>query len=291
MKVLQAAICIACLLLSTVSLHAQKNSTYELDETYSINKEGTIHLNSNDAEVSIKGTDRSDVHVKVYHSVDIDGWKISSEGKFKMSVENKNGDLYIDEAESANHMVMFGKIEEEYRITIEAPHSTSLNINGDDDTYEIVDISGLLNIDADDSVIDLRGLQGKQFGFNLDDGTIEMDQGQGSLNIDMDDGELNVRNADFSQIESSTDDAELNITTSLTDEGLYKFDMDDGDLELNISGGGGVFDISHDDPELSAGNNFEEVSSDEDNSGYSLAGGNARIKIDVDDADISLQTI
>ena len=291
MKVIQVALCVVCLSLMAVSVQAQDSDTYELDETYNIDASGTIHLNSNDAEVTIKGTDRSDVHVSVYHRVDVDGWEIRSEDKFNMNVEEKDGDLYIREAKSSNNVVMFGSIEEDYRITIEAPRSVSLNIEGDDDDYEISDIAGSLSIDSDDGDIELRGLRGEQFEFDVDDGTIEMDQGQGSLSLNMDDGDLYVRKASFSEIEASADDADLDITTSLADDGFYRFEMDDGDLEMNIIGGGGQFDITHDDDNIDVGSNFEEISSDEDNSVFKLAGGNARIEIDVDDTDISLQTL
>lgn len=268
-----------------------QDSEYNLDETYSIDKNGTIYLQSNDAEVTIQGSDRSDVHLVVYRYVDVDGWEIKSEDKFEMKVDNRNGDLYIREADRNNGRFVVGNVQEEYRINIEAPRDVALDINGDDDSYEISDFNSAIKLDADDTDIELSGMNGESFEFDIDDGSINMEEGQGSLKLDFDDGEFYVRRADFTEIDVSADDAGMDISTSLSDDGFYRFDMDDGDLELNIAGGGGEFDIRHDDSDLRIGDEFEEVSSDEDQSIYRLAGGDARIEIDTDDGDIELRTI
>lgn len=273
-----------------LSVQAQ-DQEYNLDETYSISENGTIHLNSNDAEVTITGSDRSDVHVVVYHRVDTEGLSVDTSGEFDMNVESRGGDLYLREDDDLSHIVIAGSVNEEYRITIEAPRSVALNIEGDDDTYDISNISSKVKLNADDAEADLNGLQGNDFEFEMDDGSINMDQGRGRLKLDMDDGEYYVRRGNFSEIETEVDDAELEFTTSLADDGLYRFEMDDGDLELNISGGGGEFDIRHDDPDISVDDNFEEESSDEDRSVYRLPGGNASIEITTDDGDVALRVI
>lgn len=281
-------ICLFCLV--GFQIHAQENE-YNLDETYSISENGTIHLNSDDAEVEINGTDRSDVHLGVYRRVDIDGWKINSEGTFKIEVDNRDGDLYIREAETERRRFIVGNVREEYRISIETPRDISLDLRGDDDSYEISDVNLGMQIDADDSEIELRGAGGDNFDFNIDDGKIRMDEGQGRLKIRMDDGEFYIRQADFKEIDADFDDGEVDITTTLADDGFYIFDMDDGDIELNIAGGGGEFDVHHDDRSIFIDSNFEEVSSGENRSVYRLSGGNARIEIDTDDGDVELRII
>ena len=277
-------------LLAGMSAEAQ-DSEYNLDETYQIDANGTVYLNSNDAEVTIEASDRSDVHLVVYHNVDVDGWELKSAEEFKMDVENRGGDLHIKEADRNGARVLFGNVDEEYRIRLEVPRSVALNIQGDDDSYDISDVGAALRIDADDSDIEIDGATGDSFEFDLDDGSINMEQGQGELKLSMDDGEFYVRKADFNEIDADFDDGEIDITTSLSDQGFYLFDMDDGDIELNIAGGGGEFDISHDDPNVNVGSNFEVIREDEDRSVYRLPGGDAKIEIDTDDGDIELRTI
>lgn len=276
------------LLLGTVS--KAQDHEYNLDETYSINKNATIHLSSDDADVTIKGTDRSDVHVVVHHKVNIKGWKIES-GDFEMDVKNRGGDLYIQEKKNENSKVLLGSIREDYEITIEAPQDVALNISGDDDSYRISDINLAVKLDADDADAEMRGMKGNDFDFNIDDGSIHMDRAQGKLRLRMDDGEFYATDAQFTEIDSDMDDGEVDITTSLTDGEFYLFDTDDGDISLNITGGGGRFEVEHGDARVYAGDNFEKASSHEHQTMYQLPGGKARIKIKTDDGDVELQTI
>jgi hypothetical protein len=289
MKLTQTIICFAILFLTSTQVYGQDE--YNLDETYQIDREGTIYLSSNDAEVSIEGSNRSDVRLVIYRYVDVDGINIGSSGSFRMDVEQRGGDLYIQENNSENRTMFIGSVDEEYRITLEVPRNLALDLKGDDDSYEISNTNGAISINADDSDIELSEVTGEDFDFDLDDGNISIDEARGKLKLSMDDGELNVGRAEFTEIDASLDDGELDITTSLADGGLYLFDFDDGDLELNITGGGGEFDIHHDDRNISVDNNFEEVSSDDERSVYRLAGGDARIEINTDDGNIELRTM
>lgn len=277
-------------LVSGMEVSAQDHE-YNLDETYSLDEDGTIHLQSNDAEVSIRGTDRSDVHLVVYHRIDVDGLEIKSEDEFEMVVEDRNGELHIRENNRENGRFVLGNVRKEYRITIEAPRAASLDISGDDDDYEISGFDGSLKLDADDAEIDLRELNGDNFEFDIDDGRINMDQGKGQLKLDMDDGELFVRRADFTEVDARSDDGTIDITSSLSGDGFYRFDMDDGNVRLNVAGGGGEFDIRHDDGSVRVDPDFEEIRSEEEYSVYRLAGGESKIDIYTDDGSIELRTI
>lgn len=290
MKILKLACFTFLFIVFAFQTHAQ-DYEYNLDETYAINKNGTIHLNSDDAEVSITGTDRSDVHLVVSYKLDVDGWEIKSGDKFKMEVEHKNGNLHILEAESEQNRILVGNVQEEYRITIEAPRDVALNIKGDDGSYDISDLNKGIIVNTDDSEININNVKGNEFVFDIDDGSIEMDEGRGKLELHLDDGDFRVRKGNFTDIDAEFDDSEVEVTTTLADDGMYDFEMDDGDLRLNITGGGGEFDIHHEDTDISASNSFEEVSTDDDRSIYRLSGGKARIDIDSDDGDIDLRTL
>ena len=289
MKLLKTTLCFTLVFLVSTSLYAQDE--YNLDETYEIEENGTVHLSSNDAEVTIEGSNRSDVHVVVYRYIDVDGINIGTSGTFRMDVEERGGDLYIRENNSDDQNMFIGTVDEEYRITLQVPRKVALDLQGDDDSYDVRSISGAISINADDTEIDLSDVTGGEFDFDLDDGRISMEEARGKLKLSMDDGELDVRRAEFTEIDAEMDDGEMDITTSLADGGLYLFDFDDGDLELNITGGGGEFDIHHDDHNIGVDSNFEEISSDEDRSVYRLAGGDSRIEIDTDDGDIELRTM
>ena len=277
-----------CLLVSPAI--AQENP-YNLDETHPIQDSGTIHLTSDDAEVTINGTNRSDVQVVVYRKVDVDGWSVKSSGEFKVDIENRGGDLYITEENTEEYRVVLGGVQEEYRISIEAPENVALNIKGDDDDYEIAHIGRNIRLEADDANVKVQDAGGQEFDFTMDDGYIHMDKGQGSLRLSMDDGDFQAQRSAFDRIDAETDDGQIAISTSLADEGRYYFDMDDGSLELSIAGGGGNFTVNHDDLNMDLGDQFEEMRVEEDQSEYRLPGGSAKVAITTDDGEIRLSVL
>ena len=168
MKSYFSAILVLLLTAPTLSVQAQ-DQAYDLDETYGIATDGTVHLSSDGAEVNITGSDRRDVHVKVHYRLNVKGFELSSPEEFAMDITQRNGDLYIKEADRNESGLMIGNIEEEYRITIEMPRNVSLDINGDDGRAEIAELAGEIMLNVDDSNIMLNKLAGSRFTINADD--------------------------------------------------------------------------------------------------------------------------
>lgn len=271
-----------------VSLQAQSTDTFNIDETYTISADGIISLSSDDADVTIVGSDRPDVRVEVHYKLEVTGFSFGSRNKFDMEIREQDGDLIIEEQPRDFDGITFGSTSEEYTIRIEAPQSVSLVLDGDDEKYEISEMNGRINIDADDTDVRLEACKGNKFSFNLDDGSIEMDEGRGSLAIDVDDGQANIQNGRFDQINLDSDDGDFTIYTRLSDDGTYNFDMDDGDLAFYVTGGGGRFNIRHDDININADQAFRRTVDEENETEFELTGGTATIRMDVDDADIEL---
>lgn len=276
------------LLTGVLSVEAQ-NREYKLDQDYGIAADGTVFLDSDDAEVEIIAGNRFDVNVNVYHRIDVDGFEWGSDDDFKMNVKQRDGDVYIEEAERNNSGFRIGNIDREYRITIKIPRGVSIDVKGDDGTYEISDVGGAISMVADDSDISIKNATGEDFSFKIDDGVIRMDKGQGKLAATLDDGEFRVENGRFSEIDISGDDASLYVATGLSDAGKYYFGIDDGDLELDILDGGGSIDITHDDTDINTIGRFSKVIDEEEKSVYSVNGGNASVEIESGDGDIVLR--
>lgn len=278
------------LTIGLINTNAQNKDEFHLDEEYTIDAEGTINLQSDDAEVRIIGTNRSDVRVKVDYLLTVKGFTFGSSSKFKMIVEERSGNLEIREKprEFGNRGVI-GYQSEEYTILIEVPKGVSLNINGDDETYDISDINGAITLKADDSEARLTNCGGDSFSFTMDDGNIEMDTARGSLRLQMDDGTVDIRNAKFSSIQARGDDTEIHIVTSLDDDGRYRFDGDDSDITLDIVGGGGEFQVDHDDADIDVSSEFEVLSDEDGRARYRLPGGNATVTVQSDDGNITFR--
>ncbi len=285
---------VATLMLCTSAFVATAQSTdeFHMDEAYSIGSGGTIHLQSDDAEVRIIGSNRSDVRVKVDYKLEIKGFSFGSGDRFQMIVEERGGNLRIREKpREFQSRGVFGSMREEYTILIEAPRNVSLRIEGDDETYEISGIDGRLDLDADDTDITIRDCGGDFFAFDMDDGSLDMDEGRGELRIRLDDGDFEIGRGNFTSVRVEADDADMSITTSLADNGRYRFDMDDSELNFTVAGGGGAFEVRHDNGRISASGPFERVMEDDHISRYRLQGGSARVDIETDDGRIRFRVL
>jgi len=279
------------LLLVPLLTWGQKSKEFNLDETFAINKTGTIHMDTDDAEIKIEGSSRDDVQVTIYRKIRYGGIRWGEQSEIAVDVHTRNGDLYISDRDSDGvTWTIMGYSHEDYRITIEAPYEVSLDIRGDDDDYRIRSVHGAINMRVDDGDIQLSDCRGNEFEFRVDDGDIQMDGGKGKLYADLEDGDLEISNATFREVTARVDDGNINIETSLNNVGNYRLSLDDGTVELYISKGGGAFDLSHDDSRVSVDPAFNLIDKSEYRSSYKLAGGDANIIIRADDGNIRLRS-
>lgn len=273
-----------------ISTANAQTDEFELDKTYSIDSGGTINLESDDADVRIIGSDRNDVRVVVHYKLTVRGITFGRSNEFEMIVEERNGNLNIREKErDFGTSGIIGVSNEEYTIEIETPRDVNLDIDGDDEEYQIMGIDGFIHLAADDSGAQISDVNGDDFSFSLDDGELVLDGGNGRLRIQADDGDIEIHNGNFSEIDVDSDDSDIEITSGLYDDGTYRFDLDDADFTFNITEGGGEFDIRHDGTDISTSREFENIRDDDEHSVYRLAGGSASVIIRSDDGDISLR--
>jgi hypothetical protein len=115
-----------------------------------------------------------------------------------------------------------------------------------------------------------------------------MDTGKGSFELDADDADVKIENAAFDKIIADIDDGEFLVATSLNNKADYFINAQDGLVSLTVLGGGGSFDIRHDDSRVITEGNFNTIEKSENKTQLSLAGGNASISIHADDGRIRL---
>lgn len=276
--------CIALLVfLFSIPLLAQEEGGYHLDKEFEISSSGTIELTSSDAKVTITGSDRKNVHLKVDRTVVTKGLYFGSD-EFAMEIDNSNGNLRIREKSRSSSYGIVGYYNEDYEIKIEAPEGVSILVKGDDGDYWIKNINGSVAMGVDDGDIDLVGCKGTKFRFRMDDGNLTMDQGRGSIEINIDDGDVRIKNGNFSQLTADIDDGNFMIETSLIDNGEYKIDGEDGSISIVVTNGGGQFDIRHDDTRVIAEGNFDVKEKSESFTSLKLPNGTAKVNIQADDA-------
>jgi len=315
------------LLVWSADAKAQKIDEYHLDEVYTIAEGGTIHLNSDDANVQITGSNRSDVHLQVDYRMEFSGFSIGSRDEFEMIVKEQGNNLQISEKDRDFNIIGSAKIEEkQYAIMMEVPKNVSLKIEGDDEQYDISGIGGTIDIAADDTNIQLNNNNGTTFTIKMDDGnlmmnegsgtldldfddgTVDIDQGnfdemnvgmddgnftmqraQGTLNIKTDDGNVDINQGDLRGIDVDADDAKISIHSKFYDDGIYRLNNDDGTINLGFINSGGRIEVNHDDPGFNIGSAFQTVSEEDHETIFELQGGNAHIKIDTDKGKIKLR--
>lgn len=288
MNLIKTSLLIFGLLLLRQSI--AQDDIFTLDENYPLSEKGTIYLNSDDANVRIIGSERTDVHVKIYRKITRKGVVFGKES-FAVEVKSRNGNLYIQDIQQNVNVSIVGYMREEYEITIETPDHANLDIKGDDDDYDIRSVNGSIAMDIDDADAKLTNCGGDSFDFDFDDGDLTMDQARGSLRLSLDDGEVTIKNAAFESMDVTADDGDIEIATELKDNGSYSFRMDDGDIDLTVLKGGGTFQIYHDDGHISASQAFNIKVKEDDETEFELNAGNARVKMRTDDASVRLRSI
>jgi hypothetical protein len=115
-----------------------------------------------------------------------------------------------------------------------------------------------------------------------------MEGGTGSLDIDADDANVQILESHFTTINADIEDGDLFIETSLNDKGDYRIDAQDGSIALDVTGGGGAFDIRHEDTHIVTSGPFESLHETEENTKLILKNGSAKISLRADDAMVKL---
>ena len=276
------------ILLTLLPLFAfSQDNDFFLDQEYTVAADGTIDLSCDDAEVHITGSDRTTAHVVISRKVSAKGL-VKGDQKFSVDVSERGGDLIIREKQTGNLSVSLGYIDEEYTIDIEAPRGVSLRVQSDDGNVTVQRIDGAITLQNDDGDVHLQECQGEAFDLRVDDGDIKIDQGQGELLVRIDDGDVSVQQGNFSTVDVSADDGDISLATSLSDQGKYRVAMSDGEIDLHVTGGGGEFDIRHDDTEIDSSGEFTLVKSNDDRTQLTLPNGTAQVDLRIDDGHVSL---
>jgi len=271
-----------------VSAVLAQGGEFHLDKEYKISKAGILDLRCSDAKVFVTGSVRTSAHIKIDRKITAKGWSWG-ERDFDVTVVEENGNVSVREKQGTSSVGVIGYYNEEYKIEIELPEGASLDVRGDDGDYFIKNVNGSVTLNLDDADAELVGCRGSSFEFRLDDGDITMDSGSGKLEVDGDDATVEIFKGNFSSIRARLDDGDLLIETSLDDKGEYSIESQDGIIALNITAGGGEFDIRHDDTHVLREGNFKTLLETERETVVSLPSGSAKVSIRADDARVKLR--
>ncbi len=276
--------------ITTTSSADEKDSSYKLDETYPISPTGMLTLVSNDAEVTITGSDRKDAHVKINYFRKVSGFLVSHKSDpFEMEIDTDGENLVLREVDGFHSMSgVFIMSSEDYTIDIEIPRGVSLKLRGDDDNYDIENIDGKISLRMEDGRARLKNCNGDNFDLETEDGYIDLKGGKGMLEAYTEDGRVTVEEGSFDEVEASSEDGSIEVATTLSDNGSYRFSTDDGHIYFHVIKGGGEFRIDFDDGHVRTSKAFELEEDDENYRYYSLPGGSSKVRIRIEDGVVRL---
>lgn len=261
---------------------------FHLEETYQIREGGTLFLESEDAEVTITASDRSDVYVKVDRIVKVKGVSSRNYQRFDFEINERNGDLILKEKSESRINFMIGSISEEYTIELLIPSDINLNLEGEDDDYYISNVGGELQIEGEDGDAIVREFHGISFEFNTEDGDLVLEGGSGSIRIESEDGNIEVNNGNFDEVNVETEDGDIEFTTTLSARGRYLFVTEDGDMELNFPGGEGEIQIIHEDCDIRTTEGYEVIHDSDEKTIVKSGRGSSSVKVITEDGSISI---
>jgi hypothetical protein len=269
------------------SSFCQNDGEFHLDKEYPINAKGTLNLTITDAKVSVTGSDRKTAHVKIDRVVTSKGFTFGHQ-EFGFDVNENDGNLDLRERSHSFSVGVIGFYHEKYTINLELPNGVSLTVKGDDGHYTIANLAAAISFKVNDAHIELTGCTGNSFEFRMDDGTLKMDQGRGKFEIEGNDTNVHIQNGAFSEVRSDLDDGDLVMETSISDSGSYFIRTGDGLVSFTVLGGGGLFDVHHDDGHVTTEGNFNIVEKSEDNMRLTLATGKSNVNIRSNDGRVKL---
>lgn len=286
--------------------HAQ--GEFKLNEDYSIAKGGTLFLNTEDADVTITGTDRDDVGVSVHRVVT---GKHYANRKFDFKVEEKDGNLHVKEMMEKKKMNISVYVNSNvtYTVDIEVPKGVNLDIRGEDDNYNIANIEGTLELISEDGDVLLKKIVGEKIDVTLEDGDVNVHNSSAAIQLEMEDGNFMSKDSELIELDIfiedgnvdlhggmvgdckiKSSDGDINIASAFKTKSVIDIRTEDGDVDINSSGEGGTFTVSMDDGDVSFSRNSLELESKSKHRHVynTIDKGTVEVKISVEDGDVDL---
>jgi len=249
---------------------------YETKGNFMIKADGTLFLETSDADISILGSDRKDVFIEVFRKVKI---KSNHEEKFSVVIKEDKGNIRLSEIISynkkkKNNWVSYKDMD--YRITIQAPHSTQLHIISEDGDIVMENMQGKLYTKIEDGDINIKACEFEHLEIYTEDGDVQMtgnitklteiyaedgrvdlDQVSGKLKATLEDGNLNLHHGILRSIDISSTDGNVQLRTALTGDGDYKIVNQDGDIMMELLDGDATFTLKHQDGNVRTSGDFQ----------------------------------
>jgi DUF4097 and DUF4098 domain-containing protein YvlB len=170
----------AAVLLSLLSVPAFAD---EWKKAFPLNGVPEIKIDTNDAAVEVRSTDRKDVEIRVL----TEGYEIAP-GKVRVT-DHQNGNRIEVEVRRPSEHVSFGWHSRSVRVEVSAPHEANLDLHTGDGHIRVEDIRGDLRLDTGDGRVEATRVEGK-LRVHTGDGRITADGRFDELDLRTNDGRV-----------------------------------------------------------------------------------------------------
>ena len=286
---------------------AQEN--YSFNEVYPITDQGMITMLTNDADITIVGTDRSDVLIKVERQVIGKYW---TNKPFELQVIPTEVGLAISDIANQDKELNYSisiNGEVNYTIELEVPLNTRLTLNGEDDDYTISNINNEITIVNQDGDIHLNQCIGESITIKTDDGGLYMENCMtnliyntidGDLNakdssfeiltVDVEDGNIDLQNTTLTTATLNTEDGNIKVSGNTTPDARLNIHSEDGYVSMQVAEFCGQVIINHEDSAFNYAEAKYLVKNQTDETKHidTTCEGNGRILIKTEDGKVSL---
>jgi|GEM_PF-1630108 len=296
------------LFLIAFSIFSNAQETYKYNDSHAIGDGQTLHLSSNDANVNIKGTNQNKASIEIYREAT---GNMAKKEDFRFDIEEKNGDLFVTERRKQANVNFMGYLNiKQYTIDILLPHNVKLELEGDDDNYNIANIDGSIEITYEDGNVNIENSKTPSIIIKGDDGNLAISDLKGDFKTTIEDGNLTMNDCDIENFNVRIDDGNIKLnacstghTDIQTEDGNIYLDVVKGDLSVTLDDGNFVahdvasqnIDIKGYDGDISLGlhmqnNGNYKIQMDDGDVDVELLSGGGMIKVKCDDGDVKLRS-
>ena len=146
------------------------------------------------------------------------------------------------------------------------------------------------DVRIDDGNISLKSSETGDTKIKTEDGNVNLDVVKGNLSVTLDDGKLIAHEVYSESIDIRGYDGGIDLGIHMKNNGDYKVELDDGDLNVDLLSGGGTFKVKCDDGNVKMNSRDFDMLTDDDHFKEikTIEKGNGKMIVRIEDGNVRL---
>lgn len=140
---------------------------YDYDETFALPTSRQIRITSEDAKVTVSGSDRSDVRIRAHYGIKSTPEMLQN-FSYRLNVSTVESGLHVQEMRQTGSRFIYDK--QAHTLHVEVPRNAHVSIVEEDGSCEITAVAGTVDVRMDDGSGHAADCSGP-ITVTLDDGT------------------------------------------------------------------------------------------------------------------------